>query len=183
MNRHNHDRNPKQQQAQDAVPHERLHVNGAGEDGAVSPAGGGKGGGNKSPPGNGKAPPPGNGADGGRNLPERVAVLETEHKHLATKADLEQGLSGLRKEIHDVRDDLTDKIHATELRLVEKAQENKEELRKEAQENKEELAKKIEEGRAETRRMPYVILVGLAALMTVAAFAPEAIEWLRGMLG
>ena len=96
---------------------------------------------------------------------KRVTALETEHKHLATKADLEKGL------------------RATERRLSKEAQKNKEELRKEVQDVKEELTQKIEEGRAETRRMPYVILVGLAAMATVTAIAPEAIEWLRGLLG
>ena len=164
MNRHNHDHNPKQQKAQDVFPEGRIHVNGA-QDGPVSPTSGGKGGGNKSPPGNGKAPPPGNGAEGGRSLPERVTALETEHKHLATKADLEKGL------------------RATERRLSKEAQENKEELRKEAQENKEELAKKIEECRDETRRMPFRLVVWLAGLVTVVVGALEGIEWLRGMLG
>ena len=179
MNRHNHDHNPKQQKAQGAVPHERLHVNGAEEDGAVSPAGGGKGGGNKSPPGNGKSPPPGNGAEGTRSLPERVTALETEHKHLATKADLEKGLSGLRTE-----------LHATETRLSKEAQENKEELREEiqavrteAQKNKNELSKQIQEGRDEARKMPFRLVVWLAGLVTVVVGALEGIEWLRGMLG
>ena len=78
---------------------------------------------------------------------KRVTVLETEHKHLATKADLEQGLSGLRTE-----------LHATETRLSKEAQENKEELRQEIQGIREAMWKQ-----------PIVILVGVAALMAISA--------------
>ena len=157
MSERNHDRNPKQQQAQtqDAVPRGRLHVNGAG-DGPVSPASAGKGGGNKSPPGN-ASPPPGNGAEGARSLPERVTALETEYKHLATKADLEQGCPACAR-VHDVKDDLTEKLHATELRLMEKIQENKEELAKQ----------------------PTVILTGVAILMTIAGGLAGFLVWLLG---
>ena len=161
MRKHNHDhhRDPKQQQAQDALPGGRLHVNGA-QDGPVSPATGGKGGGgNKSPPGgNGKAPP-GNGAEGGRNLRERVTALETEHKHLATKADLEKGLSGLRTELHATETRLSKEIQDVKEDLTQKIQENKEELRKEAQENKEELRGEIQgvkdDLHTELRKMPF----------------------------
>ena len=81
-----------------------------------------------------------NGAEGGRNLRERVTALETGHKHLATKADLEKGL------------------RATELRLSKEAQENKEELRQEIQGIREAMWKQ-----------PIVILVGVAALMAISA--------------
>lgn len=146
MREHSHDHNPKQQQAQDALPRERLHVNGA-EDGPVSDAGNGK-----SPPGNGKAPP-GNGAEGARSLPERVTALETEYKHLATKADLERGL------------------RATERRMTKEINDSETRLRKEAQENKEQLQK-------EMRQLPVVILGGVAALMAIAGSLAGFIVWL-----
>ena len=109
MHGHHNDPHPNpEQQAQDVLPRGRVQVNGA-AGGPVSD--GGKGGGGKSPPGNGKAPPPGNGAAAARSLPERVTALETEHKHLATKADLKD----------------------TELRLSKEVQKNKEELSKQIQ--------------------------------------------------
>ena len=175
MSERNHDPHNPKQQAQGVFPGGRYGVNGA-EGGPVSD--GGKGGGNKSPPGNGKAPPPGNGAADGRSLDTRMAVLENEHKHLATKADLEKGLSGLRTELHATKTDLEEglsglrkELHDTELRLT-----------KEAHATEARLSEQIQKGRDETRRMPYVILVGLAALMGIATVAPEAMDWLRGVM-
>ena len=141
MHGHHNDPHPNpEQQAQDVLPRGRVQVNGA-AGGPVSD--GGKGGGGKSPPGNGKAPPPGNGAAAARSLPERVAALENEHKHLATKADLERGL------------------RATERRMTKEINDSETRLRKEAQENKEQLQK-------EMRQLPVVILGGVAALMAIA---------------
>ena len=69
----------------------------------------------------------GDGAPEEQSLPVRVGRLEGEFKHLATKADLEKGLSKLgtelrgemhkqgtelRKEIDGVKDDLSEKIEA-----------------------------------------------------------------------
>ena len=155
MSEHSHDHNPQEQQAQDALPGGRLHVNGA-EGGPVSD--GGKGAGGKG--GNGKAPP-GNGAEGGRSLDTRMAVLETEHKHLATKADL----------------------HATELRMVEKAQENKEELRKEIQAVRKEAQENKDDLQTELRKMPFRLAAWLGALATVAGGLAGFIYWLLERLG
>ena len=102
----------------------------------------------------------------------RGAALETEHKHLATKADLEKGLSGVRTE-----------LHATETRLSKEAQENKEELRKEVQAVRKEAQENKEELQTEMRKIPSRIVVGMAGLATIIAFGPQAIEWLRRLFG
>ena len=175
---------PERQQAQDVLPGGRLHVNGA-EGGPVSPpAGGGKGGGGKSPPGgNGKAPP-GNGAEGGRSLDTRMAVLETEHKHLATKADLHATEGMLRKDLHASETRLRKEIHASETRLRKEIQGVKEELRKEAQENKEELTQKIDAAKdtlqADLRRMPFLIVGLLAGLATVVGVVVALLQHFLG---
>ena len=149
MSERNHDHNPKQQQAQDALPRGRLHVNGA-QDGPVSPASGGKGGGNKSPPGNGKAPP-GNGSGGGEgNLRDRVTTLEA---NMATKPDL-----------HKVETNLRAEVQASEERLRTEAQASEERLRKGFSE-----AIEASEGRLDKRldKLTTVLMWGAGILVAI----------------